>query len=153
MNEERVQRTVVTREREVEPVEPVVAMDDHTTAVVDPHDENRDTAKKLIQAVQLVFGVVMGLIAIRFILLALGANPEAGFADFILGVTDPLVSPFQGLFNDSVSGNNVIEYASIVAFVVYGLVAWMLSKLMWLAFGDHRRSAVARSTRVHHDVR
>lgn len=153
MDGDRVQRTVVTRDREVEPVEPVTAMDANTTAVVDPHDENRDTAKKLVQAVQLVFGLVMGLIAIRFILLALGANPEAGFADFILGVTDPLVSPFQGLFSDSVSGDNVIEYASIVAFLVYGLVGWLLSRLMWLAFGTHRSSAVARSTRVHHDVR
>ena len=48
----------------------------------------------MTQLVYLVFGLIEGLIAIRFVLKALGANPTAGFAEFIYGITGPLVAPF-----------------------------------------------------------
>src|SRR3982074_3520651 len=41
-----------------------------------------------------VFAVIDGLIAIRFLLKLLAANPQAGFAQLIYGVTAPLMSPF-----------------------------------------------------------
>jgi len=55
---------------------------------------------KLVRAIYLIFGLIEGLILIRFVLKALGANASAGFAQFIYGVTAPLVAPFYGLFGN-----------------------------------------------------
>ena len=35
-----------------------------------------------------------------------------------------------------------------VAIVVYALVAWLIVKVIWLAFGETRTAAVSRSTTV-----
>ena len=47
----------------------------------------RMAAYRVMQLVYWVFGLIEGLIAIRFVLKALGANPAAGFAEFIYGIT------------------------------------------------------------------
>ncbi|MDQ6857527.1 MAG: YggT family protein [Chloroflexota bacterium] len=86
------------------------------------------------------------LLAIRFVLRLLGANAQAGFAQLIYGVTAPLVAPFQGLFGTVQSDASVLESASLVALIVYALVAWLLVKLAWLVFGE-TRSATATTTR------
>jgi hypothetical protein len=46
----------------------------------------------LARIVYVLFGILEGLIGIRLILKALGANPDAGFTAFIYGVTAPSLS-------------------------------------------------------------
>src|SRR5256885_15729927 len=53
-----------------------------------------------INVIYIVLAVVDGLIAIRFVLKLLAANPEAGFAQLINGLTAPLVAPFVGLLGN-----------------------------------------------------
>ena len=77
----------------------------------------------------MIFGLIEGLILIRFILKALGANPSAGFAQFIYGITAPLVAPFYGLFGNPSAQGSVLELHSIVALIVYALLAWLILKL------------------------
>src|SRR5205814_10660475 len=66
---------VVTREPAAS-----VAVDQQRVVQYDPYAERRGTAAKLVQLVWLVFGIVEALIAIRFALRLLGANPSAGLA-------------------------------------------------------------------------
>jgi YggT family protein len=103
---------------------------------------------RLIQLIYLIFGIVEGLVAIRFVLKALGANPNAGFAQLIYGLTANLVAPFASLFPSPTSGGMVIETASIVALIVYPLVAWVLAKLVWLLVGGNRAGVTTRTTSV-----
>jgi hypothetical protein len=91
------------------------------------------------QLIYLIFGIVEALIAIRLILRLLAANPLAGFASFIYGITDPLVAPFVNLFATPAYDGNVLELGSIVAIIVYALVAWLLVRVLWLAAGMDRR--------------
>ena len=79
---------------------------------------------------------------------ALGANPQAGFAQLIYGLTAPLVAPFAGLFGNPQAGGSVLELHSIVALVVYALVAWLLAKLVWLLFGETRSAVKTTSSSV-----
>ena len=51
------------------------------------------------RVVYLVGGVLLAVLGLRFLLMLLGANSGAGFADFIYTVSHPFVSPFFGLFN------------------------------------------------------
>ena len=75
----------------------------------------------------------------------MGANPTAGFAQLVYGVTAPLLAPFVGLFGSPQAGGSVLEIHSIAALVVYALIAWLLARVAWLVFGESR-SAVAAST-------
>src|SRR5688500_20342736 len=105
------------------------AVSERVEAVADdPYAERRGAADKARQVVYLLFGIVEGLIAIRFILRALGANPETPFASFIYGVTAPFLAPFAGLFGTPVFNGSVLEWHSLVAIVVYMLLAWALAR-------------------------
>jgi hypothetical protein len=95
--------------------------------------------------------VIEALIAIRLVLRALGASPDGGFAQFIYGLTGPLIAPFVGLFGNPQAGGSVLELHSIIALVVYALLGWLLGKLVWLLVGESR-SAV-RTTASSVDTR
>jgi ABC-type uncharacterized transport system permease subunit len=79
-----------------------------------------------------VAGIVLILLAFRFVLALLGANPQNGFADFIYTVTQPMVSPFFNLFNYNVIQNGVsrFEIYTLIAMAVYAAIAWGLSALV-----------------------
>ncbi|HEU5318848.1 MAG TPA: hypothetical protein VFX49_22225, partial [Chloroflexota bacterium] len=52
------------------------------------------------QVVWLLFGILSGLIAIRTILIALGADMKVGFGMLVHGVTQPFDLPFLLLFGE-----------------------------------------------------
>jgi YggT family protein len=86
-----------------------------------------------INVIYIVLAVVDGLIAIRFVLKLLAANPQAGFAQLIYGLTAPLVAPFAGLLgNPATSTGNQFEVTSLAAMAVYALVAWLLTRIVRL---------------------
>lgn len=88
-----------------------------------------------VNAIYIVLAVVDGLLAIRFVLKLLAANPDAGFARLIDGVTAPMMAPFVGLLgNPATSGGNQFEVTSLAAMAVYALVAWLLTRIARLAF-------------------
>jgi uncharacterized protein YggT (Ycf19 family) len=126
---------------------------DHVdTVAYDPYEGRRLAAYRLTQLIYWVFALIEGLIAIRLVLKALGANQTAGFAEFIYGVTAPLVAPFVNLFASPSYGNSVLELSSIVALIVYGLVAWLLGKLVWIIVGETRSAVRTRSTQMDSHV-
>jgi hypothetical protein len=104
-----------------------------------PGASRRELAYRLTQAIWLIVGVIETLVAMRFVLRLLGANPQAGFSSFIYDVTGPLVAPFAGIFNTTVSGRSVLEPASLVALIVYPLVAWLLARIVRIVLDDTRR--------------
>ena len=88
-----------------------------------------------VNVIYIVLAVVEGLIAIRFVLKLLAANPDAGFARLIDGLTAPLVAPFAGLLgNPASSAGNQFEVTSLAAMAVYALVAWLLTRIARLVF-------------------
>ncbi len=126
------QRT--TERRSVSREEPVVDPQHDVTAETtrsvstDPYDDRRDAAWRASQLVWLVFGVAIALIAIRFVLLLLGANPDAGFTDFIYTVTNPLVRPFEGIF--AIPPDAPFDLAALMAIVFLFLVAALIVALV-----------------------
>lgn len=82
------------------------------------------------RAVYLVSGIINALLAVRFLLALLGANPTNAFADFIYSVTKPLVAPFFGLFNyQTVYGEVRFEFETLIAIAVYSLIAWGIVRM------------------------
>lgn len=138
-----------TQVRSVErTVRPSAEVDRVDAVAYDPYANRRQAAYRTTQLIYWVFGLIEGLIAIRFVLKALGANPAAGFSEFIYGVTYPLVLPFVGLFGNPSAQGSVLELHSIVALVVYALLAWLLTRLAWILLGDTRSAVHTRTSEI-----
>ncbi len=83
-----------------------------------------------IRIITFAFGILQALIVLRIILLLLVANHSNDIVGLILGVTDPFVEPFRGMFSlDTVKADkSVFDVAAIVA-----LVAWTLVEMLLIA--------------------
>jgi YggT family protein len=118
------------------------------TSSGDPYAVRRDLPFKVQNGIYLLFGLLEGLLGIRFVLGLLGANPAAGFAQFIYGITGPFIAPFVGLFGQPRFEGSVFEFNSLVAILVYALIAWVLVKIVWLTLGDSRRGVRTTSSQI-----
>ena len=124
-------------------------IDEHTHDVVtDPYAGRRGMILKVNQWIYLVAGVLEGLIAIRFALRLLSANPDAAFTAFIYNVSEPFVVPFAGIFPSFRSEGSVFEPHAILAIVMYALLAWLLTRIVWLAWGETRSGGHSSTTRT-----
>jgi len=84
-----------------------------------------------MRVVVFAFGVLQALLILRIILLLLVANPGNDIVSFILGVTDPFVEPFIGMFDlnrVTADQGSVLDVAAIVA-----LIGWTLVEALILA--------------------
>ena len=110
-------------------------------AEVETVREVRDTARGPVVAARVVywiFGVIIAFIALRMILMLLGANQGSPFVDFIYGVSGIFVAPFYGVFNyKPMYGFSVFDINSLVAIVVYALLGWGIGSL--LTIGSRNR--------------
>ena len=78
----------------------------------------------------LMFGALEGLLGLRLILKLLAANPTNPFAQFIYGLSDLFVWPFVGLTVTPSAAGIVVEIHTIVAMVVYAILAWLVISLV-----------------------
>ncbi len=95
------------------------------------HTEVRSPIEAVMaRVVWFVFGAIEILIAIRFTLILLGANAEAGFVRLIYGISGIFMAPFVAVFGtDTVSGAT-FEWSALVAIAVYALIAWGIVALI-----------------------
>lgn len=92
--------------------------------------------------VMFLFGVIIAFIALRFILLMLAANQGNAFVDLIYGISGIFVAPFYGIFGNTPQfGASVIDVSSIVAIIVYALIAWAITSLVTI--GSRNRNEVS----------
>lgn len=83
--------------------------------------------------IYLLYGILAGLLTFRLLFSLLGANRSNGFANFIYSVTGPFVAPFRSLFSvDTTIGDGTkrFELETLVALLVFGLIAWVLVRLV-----------------------
>lgn len=88
----------------------------------------------LTRIIWLAAGIITLLLAFRFILALLSANPGNGFVNFIYDVSHPFAAPFFGMFhyNDVyVQGTGShFEVYTLIAIAVYLAAAWVLTALV-----------------------
>ncbi len=92
---------------------------------------NSPRTKPLYRGTQIVWyilGIIEVLLAFRFVLKLLGANPTAGFSHFIYLITTPFTAPFLSVFKISRVEGSVMEWTTILSMLVYWLIAWAVIK-------------------------
>ncbi len=70
------------------------------------------------------------LLAFRFVLKLLAANPAAVFISFIYGVTYVFATPFLNVFRITHVNGSVFEWTTLLSMLVYWLIAFGIVKLL-----------------------
>lgn len=106
-----------------------------------------ESSRPLYRGAQIVWYslyIIEALLISRFLLKLLGANPEAAFSAFVYSTSQIFVWPFMSVFsNDYVSGS-VFEWTTILAAIVYWLLATAIIKLFVMSKSVSPREADAR---------
>jgi uncharacterized protein YggT (Ycf19 family) len=105
-----------------------------TTEVNDPVAADAHRQNVAARIIWYIAGVLLVLLAFRFLLSLLGANTSNWFANFIYSTSHPFVSPFFSLFsyNNYSYGVSRFEVYTLVAMLVYTVIAWGLARLVTL---------------------
>jgi hypothetical protein len=97
---------------------------------------NSSTTKPLFRGTQVVWyvvGILEVLLAFRFSLKLLGANAGAGFTDFVYSVSYPFAAPFLNVFRITRVEGSIFEWTTILAMLVYWLIAWGIVKFFLMS--------------------
>ena len=98
---------------------------------------NSPRTKPLYRGTQVVWyalGLIEILLAFRFALKLLGANPVAGFTNFIYGITYIFATPFLSVFqNTRVVAGSIFEWTTILAMFVYWVIAIGIIKIFLMS--------------------
>lgn len=80
----------------------------------------------------------------RFFLKLLAANPSAGFTVFIYGVSASFVAPFLTVFGITRVEGSVFEWTTLLAMLVYWIIAWAIAKLFLISRPISRQEAAKK---------
>lgn len=101
---------------------------------------DEDTRFTVVNAVWWLVGALEILLAFRFVMKLLGANPNSGFTDFIYTLSGIFVAPFTGIFSTPTTEGDLtvsfFETATLVAMITYVVIGWGVVKLLSLNKGE-----------------
>ena len=93
---------------------------------------------RIVRIIYFLFGLLEVLLALRIVLHMFSANPGNAFADFIYALSSPFTILFSTLFANPAIGTGVLELTTVVAMVVYAILAWVIGRIVWLALSRPR---------------
>jgi hypothetical protein len=108
-------------------------MTDYRDVKTTEHEEGhaqRVATFKATQLIWLVLGLIEAAIALRVVFKLVGVNASNSFATLVYNVTHLFVAPFASLTGAPAAGGMVLEVSSIIAMLVYLLIAWGIERIM-----------------------
>jgi hypothetical protein len=88
-----------------------------------------------------LFGALEVLLVFRLVFKLMGASLASSFVRMIYGLTGIFVMPFEGIFrrgfSQGLETTSVLEPSTLVAIVVYSILAWGIAKLVRILSGEH----------------
>ena len=97
---------------------------------------NSPTTKPIYRGTQVVWyilGLIEALLTFRFLLKLFAANPSAGFSSFIYTISYLFAAPFLSVFGQSKVEGSIFEWTTLLAILVYWLIAWGIIKLLTMS--------------------
>ena len=89
-----------------------------------------------------LFGALEILLAFRLILKLTGASLSSGFVGLIYGLTGIFILPFEGIFHrgfaQGIETTSVLEPSTLVAIIVYAVLAVGIVKLVRIFSGEQQ---------------
>ena len=116
-------------------VDPVVNRVENPRDVYEDENLRRANIRYWItRTTYFVLGVLEVILLLRFLFRLLGANQSSSFVVFLYDLSHVFVVPFYGIFNDPTFGNSVLEITTLIAMLIYALLAWGIVSLGRLIF-------------------
>jgi hypothetical protein len=110
--------------------------------------EQRVATFKATQVIWLLLGLLEAVIALRVVFKLIAVNAANPFATLLYSVTGFFVAPFASLTKAPTAGGMVLEISSIIAMIVYLLIAYALEKIVYVVFYRPRGPVSVRQTTV-----
>jgi hypothetical protein len=127
-----VRETVTTQENNTNPVK------------INPVEVKATNTQSLGYVIYFVFGILEVLLAFRLVFKLAGASTSSAFVRFIYGITGIFILPFEGIFRRGVAQGvetaSILEPSTIVALIVYILLAWGIVKLIGVLSGNRQET-------------
>jgi uncharacterized protein YggT (Ycf19 family) len=97
--------------------------------------------KLLSLAIHVVTTVVEGFLSLRIILKLFGASTSAPFVRWIYETSEPLLTPFIGMFpSPKLTGGFVIEFSALFALTFYAFISYLAIEILdTLIYYTHER--------------
>lgn len=90
------------------------------------------------------FGALEILLTFRLVLKLAGASISSAFVGFIYGLTGPFILPFEGIFRrgftQGLETTSILEPSTLVAIIVYAILAFGIVKLVRVLSGKQQAS-------------
>lgn len=84
---------------------------------------------KIINILLSVIQIIIGL----FIALKLFNAKDVPFVNLIHGLSEPLLSPFQNMFQPvTLGGHYILDLSALFALIVYSVIGYVLQKILGL---------------------
>lgn len=120
--------------------ETVVTEGDATTQTENTSTEAEASTYQTIQyIIYFLFAALDVLLLFRLVLKVLGANITSDFVTLIYSLSGIFVAPFEGIFRSGYAPGaettSVFEPATVVAILVYAIIAWGIVKLVQVLSG------------------
>ena len=91
------------------------------------------------------FGALEILLAFRLVLKLMGASMASGFVRLIYSLTGIFILPFEGMFrrgfSQGLETTSVLEPSTLVAIIVYAILAWGIVKLIRVLSGERQQTS------------
>ena len=89
-----------------------------------------------------LFGALEILLTFRLVLKFIGAGISSGFVNLIYDLSGVFILPFEGIFRRMYSQGaetiSVLEPSTIVAIIIYAVLAWGIVKLIRIFSGEQQ---------------
>ncbi len=112
-------------------------MTDYRVVKTTQHEEGQEqrfATFKVTQLIRLMLGFLEIMLAMRVVFKLLAVNADNLFASLLYFVTGIFVAPFASLTGAPMLGNMVLEISTIIAMIVYLLIAWGLERIVYVLF-------------------
>jgi len=131
---EEVEKQEVTTIETASPAQVIKTTTTVPPAIKTEHPQQVFQKKKAIfrthQIIWYVLAVIEVLLGFRMSLKALGADPTSGFTNAVYAFSNLFALPFRNILPASVSGNSVIEWSTMIAGIVYLVIAYGIIHLI-----------------------
>ncbi|MHB8064627.1 MAG: YggT family protein [Ruminiclostridium sp.] len=107
--------------------------------IIRKNDIESFTARRVVYY---ILGILEVLLAFRLVFKLLGAKPNSGFVSLIYSISQVLLIPFTAIFRSratqGIETKAVLEPSTIIAMIVYALIAWGIVKLIIIIRGHNK---------------
>ena len=126
-------------------------MTDYKNVSITQHEQGREqrfVTFKATQMIWLLLSLLEGAIALRVVFKLIAVNAAKPFATLLYAVTNLFVAPFASLIGALSAEGMVLEISSLIAMLVYLLIAWGIERIVNVIFYRPRGAVSVRQTMV-----